>query len=612
MAIHRIFNGNGAGKWIKMRHNLVSEQVEIDPFRTAAPFRTPKHATVKAARGAKIMNRKGKVEGANHGVSLMSCRMMLRPGRFRAIATRMTGRRPALLSLLLGAGAALGFAPLDWWPVALVCFGLWMALVHAAPTARAALWRGWLFGIAHFTVANIWIQKAFTYQDAMPAVLGYPAVVLLAGYLAVYPALAAGAAWRLAVPHRAGKARAALDGSFVLTFAAGWMVSEWLRATLLTGYAWDPVAAIWLPLIGVARSAAWIGTYALSGLTMLVAGSLVLLVRRQWRLAAPVLAGMAALAVTGMMPPPARPAPTAAAPRLRLIQPDLDQEQRPRDDYAEANLAAIEAHMGTPGAAGRLIIWPEGALRFFIEQGYPPAWYGRGKPAAVLGRIASRLGPHDIVLTGGNGLQFRADNTLETATNSIFAIDARGRILARYDKAHLVPWGEYLPARPILSALGLSRLVPGDTDFKPGPGPAAARLPGFGDIGMVICYEIIFSGQVVDRAHRPALIVNPSNDSWYGPSGPVQHLAMARLRAIEEGLPVVRATPTGVSAIVDAHGTVLAQIGAERAGAIELTMPPPLAPTLFSRMGNTMAALVATLLLALALVMRRRAGQLHI
>lgn len=532
---------------------------------------------------------------------------MLRLGRFRAIATLMVGLRPALLSLLLGAGAALGFAPLNWWPVALACFALWMALIHAAPTARAALWHGWLFGIAHFTVANIWIQTAFTYQEAMPAILGYPAVVLLSAYLAVYPALGAGAAWRLAAPHRAGQVRDAPGGRFVLVFAATWIGAEWARATLLTGYAWDPVAAIWLPLTGVARSAAWIGTYALSGLTMLVAGALLLVARGQWRLAAPVLAGVAVLAVTGMAAPPASVTQNPGAPRLRLIQPNLDQEQRPRDDYAEANLAAIEAHMGTPGAAPRLVIWPEGALRFFIEQGYPPAWYGRGKPADVLARIASRLGARDIVLTGGNGLQFGADGTLATATNSIFAIDAGGRILARYDKAHLVPWGEYLPARPVMSALGLSRLVPGDTDFKPGPGPAAIRLPGFGDVGMAICYEIIFSGQVVDRAHRPVLIVNPSNDSWYGPSGPVQHLAMARLRAIEEGLPVVRATPTGVSAIVDAHGTVLAQIGAGRAGAIELPLPPPLAPTLFSRTGNAMAALVAALLLALAFAMRRRA-----
>ncbi|MFM9827487.1 MAG: apolipoprotein N-acyltransferase [Sphingomonas sp.] len=547
------------------------------------------------------------MEGTNHQPGLMQFDVVLRLLRFRAIAARMIDRRPALMSLLLGAGAALGFAPLNWWPVTLGCLAAWMALIWQTHSARAALWRGWLFGIAHFTAANIWIQTAFTYQEAMPAALGYPAVVLLAGYLAAYPAIAAGAAWWLAVRQSTGFGRRAPDGSFVLVVAASWIACEWLRATLLTGYPWDPVAAVWLPLIGVARSAAWIGTYALSGLTMLVAGAFLLLTHRQWRLAAPVLAIVAVMTLSSVIVPQRRTAPDPAAPRLRVIQPNLDQEQRPRDDYAEANLAAIEAQMGTPGAAPRLIIWPEGALRFFIEQGYPPEWYTRGQPDAVLARIAARLGPADIVLTGGNGLQFDAQGKLATATNSVFAIDAGGRLLGRYDKAHLVPWGEYLPARPIMSALGLSRLVPGNTDFKPGPGPAALRLPGFGDIGFAICYEIIFSGHVVDRAHRPALIVNPSNDSWYGPSGPLQHLAMARLRAIEEGLPVVRATPTGVSAIIAADGTELATVGAATAGAIELPLPPPGPPTLFARIGNLLAAIVAALLLVLAFAIRPRA-----
>lgn len=520
----------------------------------------------------------------------------------------MLRTRPALCSLLLGPGAALGFAPLNLWPVSLACLALWIACVAEAPGARAALWRGWLFGIGHFTVANIWIQQAFTYQTAMSAALGYPAVVMLAAYLAAYPALAAAAAWQIAASRRTGAAKP--DGGFVLAFAATWIVSEWLRATLLTGYPWDPLAAIWLPLAGVARSVAWVGTYALSGLTLVAAGALLLLAQRRWRLAAMVWGLVAVLAIDGITIGPFTPvAPDLAAPRLRVIQPDLAQEQRPRADYAEANLAAIEAQMGRPGAAPRLIIWPEGALRFFIEPGYPPEWYWRGQPGAVLARIARRLGPDDIVLTGGNGLQFDARGALSTATNSVFAIDARGRILGRYDKAHLVPWGEYLPARPIMSALGLSRLVPGDTDFRPGPGPSALDLPKFGNVGFAICYEIIFSGAVVNPARRPALIINPSNDSWYGLSGPVQHLAMARLRAIEEGLPVVRATPTGVSAIVGADGRILAQIGADRAGAIELPLPPAYPPTLFARAGNLMAALVAAALLALAFAVRRRAGR---
>ncbi len=521
---------------------------------------------------------------------------------------RAMNYRTASLSLLLGGLAACGFAPLEWWPLTLVCVALWLALVHDARDLRSALLRGWLFGVAHFTIGNNWIQQAFTYQDAMPHWLGYLAVVLLAGYLAIYPMFAAGLMWRLASPRAAGDDSTPVGGAFVLVAGAAWIATEWLRGTMLTGYPWNPLGVIWLPLPGVSRSAVWIGTYALSGLTVVVAGSLLLLAKRRWRLAIPIAAALLLLTINGIDIPQTRPnGPRAPSPRIRVIQPDLDQEQRPRDDYAEANLAVIERNMGVPGPTPRLIVWPEGALRFFVEQGYPDEWYYKGRPETTLARIASRLGPNDIVLAGGNGLQFGTDGKISTATNSVFAIDANARVIGRYDKAHLVPWGEYLPARPLMSALGLSRLVPGDVDFKPGPGPASIDLPGFGRVGFQICYEIIFSGETVDAAHRPAFIFNPSNDSWYGRWGPVEHLAMARLRAIEQGLPIIRATPTGVSAIIDADGRVLASIPAEREGAIELPIPPANPPTLFARMGNIMAAIVALLLIALAVAIRRRA-----
>lgn len=521
------------------------------------------------------------------------------------IASPLPAKAAAIAALALGALAACGFAPLEWWPLTLACFALWLRLVHGAPSIRAALWRGWLFGLGHFTIGNNWIQQAFTYQDAMPHWLGYLAVVLLAGYLAVYPMLAAGLMWRLASPRAGRDAATPIGGAFILVAGAAWIATEWLRGTMLTGYPWNPLGAIWLPVPGVARLAMGVGTYALSGLTVVMAGALALLLERRWRLAATALA--ATLALMLLNAPPPGPAPAPNAPRVRVIQPNLDQEERPRADYAEANLSAIERHMGMPGPAPRLILWPEGALRFFVEQGYPSEWYYQGRPEATLARIASRIGPRDMVLTGGNGLQFDARGQISTASNSVYAILADARLHGRYDKAHLVPWGEYLPARPLMSALGLSRLVPGDIDFRPGPGPATMALPGFGRVGFQICYEIIFSGEIVDRAHRPAFIFNPSNDSWYGRWGPVEHLAMARLRAIEEGMPIIRATPTGVSAIIDGDGRVLASIPAHTDGAIELPIPPAHPPTLFARAGNLMAAIVALLLAALAVAIRRRA-----
>lgn len=516
-------------------------------------------------------------------------------------------RTAPVTSLALGAVAAYGFAPYALWPLTLACFALWLALVHDARSLPAVLWRGWLFGVGHFTVGNSWIQRAFTFQDAMPHWLGYVGVVLLALYLAIYPALAAGLAWRLASPRASGDRLTGIGGPFILVAGASWIATEWLRGTMFTGYPWNPLAEIWLPLIGVAGGLAWVGTYALSGLTVVIAGALLLIARRRFWLAAQLLGATALLALNGIAVPVTPVAYPADAPRVRTVQPNLDQEERPRDDYAETNLRALERHSGTPGAAPRLIVWPEGALRYLIEDGYPGDYYTAAPPAAIRARIAALLGPRDIVLTGGNSLKFDAAGNLSAVTNSVFAIDARGTILGRYDKAHLVPWGEYLPARPIMAAIGLSRLVPGDLDFAPGSGPISLNLPEFGPIGYQICYEMIFSGAVVDRANRPRLIFNPSNDSWYARSGPAQHLAQARLRAIEEGLPVVRATPTGISAIIDARGRVVASVPWGATGATEARIPDALPPTLFARLGNGAAALIAALLLAMAVAIRRGA-----
>ncbi|WP_374945245.1 apolipoprotein N-acyltransferase [Sphingomonas sp.] len=509
--------------------------------------------------------------------------------------------KSALLCLVLGALAACGFAPLELWPLTLACLAVWIALVHAAPTFRASLWRGYAFGVGHFTVNDNWFKHAFDFQDAMPPVLGYFAAVALALYLAVYPMAAAGIAWRFRKPN----ADAAPDAAYVLIFAAAWIATEWLRAIMFTGYAWDPLGVIWVPVQAVAGLAAYVGTYALSGLTVAAAGGLVLSARRRrWWPAAAVAFVAVALQAFGYPQPATPPAVPENTARIRIVQPDIGQEDRGEND-GERVLQALLRRSGTPGPAPRLVVWPEGVVRDLIEDGYPAWAYDR--PASYTRRrIASVLGPRDILLTGGTALSFAPDGNISAAANSVFAIDARGRLAGRYDKAHLVPYGEYLPIPWLLRPLGLARIVPGDLDFTPGPGPANIVLAGFGSIGVQVCYEIIFSGQLVDRARRPRLLLNPSNDAWFGTWGSPQFLAQGRMRAIEEGLPMVRATPTGISAIIAADGSLLATIPHETAGAIELPIPAALPPTLFSRTGNIMAALVAALLFAIAIAIRRR------
>ncbi|ATY33578.1 apolipoprotein N-acyltransferase [Sphingomonas psychrotolerans] len=515
--------------------------------------------------------------------------------------------RPLLTALLAGLISATGFAPLNLWPITLLAFATLLWLSWSAPTLKSVLLRGWLFGLGHFTVGNNWIQHAFDYQDKMPPVLGYFAVLLLASYLAIYPAFAMGLAWRFARLVRSRAGREGPDIAFVLAAAASWIVTEYLRAVLFTGYPWNPLGVIWLTT-PLAQISAWIGTYALSGVAILAAGLLFLASRRHYR---PVMIGaplLIALSLVNMDFALTAPTPDSTAPRVRVIQPNIGQEDVADVDYPERVLVKLLELSGRPGPAPRLLVWPEGTVNYYVEDGYPDTrFYGRGDPRWVRARIAAQLGPKDIALIGGTALFFGKDGQLSGAGNSVWSLDSQGRLGQRYDKAHLVPYGEYLPMRTLLAPLGLARLVMGEIDFISGPGPRAIDTPGFGKAGIQICYEIIFSGQIVDRRNRPDFLFNPSNDAWFGKWGPPQHLAQARLRAIEEGLPILRSTPTGISAVIDGRGHVLELIPHQQQGAIELALPRPLPPTLFARIGNWLAFLVAGALYLFAIAFRRLA-----
>jgi apolipoprotein N-acyltransferase len=222
--------------------------------------------------------------------------------------------------------------------------------------------------------------------------------------------------------------------------------------------------------------------------------------------------------------------------------------------------------------------------------------------------IASLLGPSDRLLTGGIAILSKDGVHVTGAENSVFVIAPGGQMLGRYDKAHLVPYGEYLPMRPLLSAIGLSRLAPGDLDFTPGPGPRTLELGGqWGKVGFDLCYEIIFSGHVVDEKNRPGFIFNPSNDAWFGRWGPPQHLAQARLRAAEEGIPVLRATPTGISAVIDGRGNIVKSLPWRTAGVIDAVLPPAAnSPPLFARLGNIIPLVLGFLLIFGGIVLARR------
>ena len=316
-----------------------------------------------------------------------------------------------------------------------------------------------------------------------------------------------------------------------------------------------------------------------------------MLVQRRW-VAAGALAAMLVVATVPTMVAPAH-AP-GGGPRVHIVQPNIAQQDKWQKSFAERNFRRLTELTGPAEAEPRLILWPEAAVPDYLED---EPWATR--------RLARLLGPRDLLMTGGVKIEWGKNDEAIGARNSMFVVDSRAQLIGRYDKAHLVPYGEYLPMRPILSAIGLSRLAPGDLDFWPGPGPRTFTLPGFGTVGVQICYEMIFSGQVLDATHRPDFLFNPSNDAWFGPSGPPQHLAQARLRAIEEDITVVRATPNGISAVIDPDGHLLASLDWHSAGAIEMRLPAAGPPTLFSMGGNIMPFLFAGLLLIAAFAHRR-------
>ena len=518
------------------------------------------------------------------------------PSRIAAFADR----RPKLAALLLGALSATGFAPLHLWPLTLLVFAGWMALVARSGRGRRAFGIGWAFGVGHFTIGLNWIATAFTYQAAMPAWLGWIAVVLLALYLAVYPALAAWGAWM--VRRWDGKgAEAGLAISFLLAFGSLWILTEWLRSWVFTGFAWNPLAAIGPAF---AEPAHWIGTYGQSGLLVVASAATLLFLQRRWRDAGlvgiPVKIAIVAALLTGT-----GPGMNAAPIPITVVQPNVGQQDKWEGSKADANFAKLARLTAPKNDAPRLILWPEAAVPDYLETGYPAPYYDRS-PAAARARLIALMNPRDLMLLGALKLELDKTGDVVGARNAVMTVHADGSLGPRYDKAHLVPYGEYLPMRPILSAIGLSRLAPGDIDFWPGRGPHTLDLGGFGKAGLQICYEIIFSGQVVDSEHRPDFIFNPSNDAWFGGWGPPQHLAQARLRAIEEGLPVIRATPTGISAIIDADGRILASLPMHTAGRIDTVVPKAHAPTLFARHGNSLPVGFALLLLVLAIAFRRR------
>lgn len=523
--------------------------------------------------------------------------------------TRSVDRFPVLIALLLGALAALGFAPFHLWLTTIVSL-LGLFCVMASHKTNATLWRiGFSFGFGHFFIMLLWIPQTFTYQNAMPQWYGWPALALLSGYLAVYPALAIRtAAWL-------SKDR---PMAVVPALAGCWALSEILRATLFTGFAWNPIG---IAMVEAAYPARWVGSYGLSALLVLTSGGIWLLLQRHWRSAVTLSVSLTLLwagsfFLLSAQLPVEEPADYGTNIRLTIAQTNIGQDVDWSDPAVRArNRAALLrlSQDNTPDdPRRRIVFWSEGVVDDPLEDGYPEYFATPNQALAYRQLFTSPLRDQDLLITGGVKFEFDDRPRLVSARNSVFAINGKAELIDTYDKFHLVPYGEYLPFAWILEPLGLDQLTAGTVPFTPGPGPRSMELGEFGGkplrAGIQVCYEIIFSSETIDRNDRPDFMFNPSTDAWFGRFGPPQQLEQARLRAIEEGLPVIRATPTGISAVIDRYGTVLERVAWNQEGRIDADLPPPGAPTMFSKAGYFAPLSFSLLLLLIAVALRRRRG----
>lgn len=485
-------------------------------------------------------------------------------------AHQFSSRKPVQSWASLGAAIVAGvlfvlaLQPYSILPLALIAFALLAVLVRRA-SGFIAFRLGYFFGLGQFVPGLFWITESFQVEADRFGWLALPAVLGLSALLSVFPALACALAARM---ERAGLPLA-------LSMATSWTATEWLRGHVLTGFPWNLAAYTLSDWPVAAQASSVFGSYGLGFLLVLcaaLAGLAFVSAADGKRISRLATAGAIALSVTafGAMRLLFADVPSERGAQIRVVQPNIAQSAKWDDATRNSNILKLIALSAQPGDFD-ILLWPETAWPGFLAED--------AGARAMLGWLLPETG---VLLTGSPEREETGAGTVYR--NAVLAISRDGTILTRYAKHHLVPFGEYVPWR---SLLPLQRLVQSLGDFTPGPGPRTLAFGPHPYAGIAICYEIIFPGHVVDDAIRPDWIFNATNDAWFGASiGPWQHLASARMRAIEEGLPLVRAANTGISAVVDSYGATLAMLEIDTSGVIDIRLPRPLPATIYARFGD--------------------------
>lgn len=506
-----------------------------------------------------------------------------RPGRRSATRLAMlTGWRRYALAAAFGGLATFALPPAGAVPVLLLAFPGLLWLLEGAATRRSAFFTGWCFGFGHFVLGLYWISFALLTDVAkfwwmMPfAIAGLPAL------LAIFIGL-------VTLVLHVGCRRLKLSGlARVLAFAMLWTVFEYLRGHVFTGFPWNLIGYSWTAFLPVLQSVAVIGVYGLGLLTVAVASLPALLpdpsesVMRGRASLAVGLVLIGAMGLAGWVRLSQAESATVPGVRLRVVQPAIPQTLKWAPAERARNFERLLELTAEPAAAGAApvthVVWPETAVPFFVERD------GGARQA-----MASVTPPGGSIITGAPRVRVEADGE-NRFWNSLHAVDGSGAVVASFDKFHLVPFGEYMPLRGILPVGGIAA---GATDFSSGPGPATLDVPGLPPFSPLICYEVIFPGAVKDSHNRPDWLLNVTNDAWYGKTaGPHQHFEIARVRAVEEGLPLVRAANTGISGIFDGYGRVTAYLGLGERGVVDADLPVALPITPYGRFGDVILVLL--------------------
>lgn len=474
----------------------------------------------------------------------------------------------------LGVLAATGLAPLGWWFVALPSLAVALARMAVAGRPGQA---GFAAGFGYFAFGLSWIVQPFLVDIARHGWMAPFALMLMAAGGAAFWGIPAGLAARLIGPAR---------GPRLAGLAAALFLSDWLRGWVFTGFPWARLGQIWTDTT-IAQTAAVIGSLGLSAVTLTLAALMAWSPGRGTALAAAIGFALAGWGQGRLNRPPPPPTDTL----LRLVQPDADQALKWDPYWAGEFYRRLLTLSGGEGVLGRpdLVIWPETAVSFVLE------WQPE-----ELARIAAAAGGARVI----TGIQ-RAEGM--RYYNALIAIAPDGRLEAIYDKAHLAPFGEYIPLGDDLARIGVTAFAAqAGGGYTPGPGMAVLGLPGLPAFQPLICYEAIFPRHLREVETRPGWLLQITNDAWFGTlSGPWQHLEQARLRAVESGLPLVRVANTGVSAVIDARGQVVAQLNLGAQGRIDATLPGALPPTIWMRRGDAPLVVLALLVLGLAATLGR-------